>query len=161
MRKLFTFIICTVLFTSFSSAQEVVKGGDMEDASVWNFYYNVLQDGELVQEMIYATEEGNTATISDLADGDYTFEVEAVDNFGNVSSSETDVHVGGNSVDDVLAGFKVYPNPSNGVVNVVSGTTLKTIQNSPDQLFPFLKVCSFSTLPWPRQYDGFIISDSI
>ena len=85
-------------------------------------WYNVKQDGVVIKDSIYSLEKGNKFTVKDLADGTYKFTVVSVDNSGNSSTSAiSTVEVKTVSINDMAANFKVYPNPSNGIVNIVTG----------------------------------------
>lgn len=39
MKKLNLLVLCTFLMFSFSNAQELINGGNMEDSTAWNFYF--------------------------------------------------------------------------------------------------------------------------
>jgi len=91
--------------------------------------YNVKQNGAVIKESIYAIEAGNTLTINDLADGSYKFSVFCYDNSGNSSVGDVTVLVNTVAVNDVKAGFKAYPNPSNGIVYVVTGSSNASVMD--------------------------------
>jgi pectin methylesterase-like acyl-CoA thioesterase len=109
-------------------------------------YYNVYQGTTLLPNKVYPTETGNTLKISKLDDGDYTFSLETVDIFGNVSATKASVNatVKYVSVNDLSASkLAVYPNPTiselniKGVDNVsrievigVTGNVVKTFNGS-------------------------------
>jgi hypothetical protein len=84
-------------------------------------YYNVYQGSTLLSNKVYPKQTGNTLKISALADGDYTFSLETVDNSGNVSKSKASVKatVLTVSVKDLSSSkLAVYPNPTNSMLNI-------------------------------------------
>ncbi len=83
-------------------------------------YYEVKQNGVIIQEKIYAEEAGNTLMVNDLADGKYTFSVVAYDNSGNKATANVQATVKNVGVDALSDGFKVFPNPTNGIVKIVT-----------------------------------------
>ncbi|MBN1924487.1 MAG: T9SS type A sorting domain-containing protein, partial [Prolixibacteraceae bacterium] len=85
-------------------------------------YYEVKRNGVTIQEKIYAEEAGNTLTVTDLEDGRYTFTIIAYDNSGNKATANVQVTVTTVAVNELPAGFKVFPNPSSGVVKISSGS---------------------------------------
>jgi hypothetical protein len=89
--------------------------------------YDVKQDGVVIKEDIYALEAGNTWKINNLADGTYVFTVVCYDNSGNSSNADVTVEVNTVSVDEILVGFKAFPNPSNGIVSVISGSNASSV----------------------------------
>jgi len=86
-------------------------------------WYNIKQDGVVIIDSIYSQEKVNKFSLKNFADGTYKFTVVSVDNSGNSSTSaNVSVDVKTVSVNDIAANFKVYPNPSNGIINIVSGS---------------------------------------
>lgn len=89
-------------------------------------YYNIYQDNSLISGNVYPNETGNTLKISNLEDGTYTFSIETVDNFGNVSATKSSVSVTITTVssqDFATSQLLVYPNPA------ASQLTIKGIDN--------------------------------
>lgn len=93
-------------------------------------YYNVYQNGTALANKVYPKQSANTLKISALEDGDYTFELEAVDNSFNVSASKASVNVKivTTSVDEVSSGILVYPNPVSGMLNIKSASMVKQVE---------------------------------
>jgi hypothetical protein len=86
-------------------------------------WFNIKQDGVVIMDSIYAKETSNTFSVKGLADGTYKFTVVSVDNSGNSSTAAySTVEVKTVSVNDMSANFRVYPNPSNGIVNIFTGS---------------------------------------
>jgi len=83
-------------------------------------YYNVYQNGTLLTNKVYPKQTANTLKISALADGEYIFELEAVDNSWNVSETKVSVTatVLTTSVIELDAKLSVYPNPVTNVLNI-------------------------------------------
>jgi hypothetical protein len=76
-------------------------------------YYNVYQGETLLPSKVYPKETGNTLKVSKLAGGSYSFSLEAVDNFGNVSKEKATVAATVVSKNDLASGkIMVYPNPA-------------------------------------------------
>jgi pectin methylesterase-like acyl-CoA thioesterase len=89
-------------------------------------YYNVYQGNTLLPTKVYPKETGNTLKISNLEDGSYSFTLETVDNFGNISTSKATVTVMVTtvSVNDLTSSkLLVYPNPA------TSQLTIKGVEN--------------------------------
>lgn len=82
----------------------------------------ILYNGNSAVDTLYAKETGNTYTFSGLGLGEHTLGVVAIDNSGNKSAKATVVvTIEESGVDKNYASFtKVYPNPSNGVFNVLT-----------------------------------------
>src|SRR5690606_1739859 len=89
----------------------ILKIDDLTYEKEYNhaLYYNVYLDGVLVEGNVLET----TFTLENLSSGTHIAEVEAVYETG--FSEKTEVIISMLNVEDAdLAGFKVYPNPSNG-----------------------------------------------
>lgn len=89
-------------------------------------YYNIYQNGALIADSLYAKESGNTYSFKNLADGNYTFAIETVDNFANVSAEKASATVAvstvsANNISNSI--LEVYPNP------VGSELTIKGMEN--------------------------------
>lgn len=98
------------------------------DASTDNrtVQYYIISNGNLALDTVLARQTGNTATIIGLEPGDYNIGITAADMYWNKSTrTTTPVTIVGVGLDENLADIcKVYPNPSAGIVNVVSTSTL-------------------------------------
>ncbi len=97
------------------------------DASTDNIaiYQYIISVGTANVDTIMALETGNTYTFKGLEVGTHTVGIVAVDNYDNQSSKATvDVIVEGTGPNAVniteMTSFNVYPNPSNGIFNIVS-----------------------------------------
>lgn len=111
------------------------------------YYYSIYQGTTLLADSVLAGENGNTYDVVDLANGDYTFGVEAVDNSGNVSTRSTvDVTILIDALEltssDVIS---VYPNPAfnqlhirgaEGITRIdvvgITGAVVATFENTSD-----------------------------
>jgi hypothetical protein len=107
--------------------------------------YNVLQGGTLLGNVLAKQSGVNTYKINDLDEGTYKFRVEAVDNFGNLSTrSEVQVSVVPYVFvfNPTVKEINVYPNPTtneliiSGVDNItnievigLSGNVIRTFKN--------------------------------
>lgn len=93
------------------------------DASTDNIgvYMYMLYDGDTEVGSVAAKETDNTYTFSDLTEGTHTLGVVATDQSGNESAKvtvDTDIVI---SVEDNHTDyFTLYPNPSTGIVNIVT-----------------------------------------
>lgn len=67
-------------------------------------------------------ETDNTYTFADLADGAHTLGVVAADQTGNESTMST-IDIAVSIEDNNLDFFSLYPNPSTGIVNIVTNTS--------------------------------------
>jgi len=95
------------------------------------YYYNIYQDGALIKEKQYAAKTGNTLTVKNLADGDYVFTIETVDNFGNVSATKATANatVLTVAVDNLSASkLAVYPNPAISELNIKGVENISKIE---------------------------------
>jgi hypothetical protein len=86
-----------------------------------------IYDGETEVATITAKETGNSYTFTDLAVGAHTLGVAANDQSGNESAMSTvDVEIVEVSVKDTeFDYFSVYPNPSTGIINIITNTSAK------------------------------------
>ena len=107
--------------------------------------YNVYNGTTLVKS-VYGTEGTVSTNVNDLAAGDYTFRVEAVDNYGLVSprssvdvTVEIEVGVEPTTADQL----RLYPNPANSVLTLsgvqdvleiqvisITGSVIMTVHNT-------------------------------
>ena len=93
-------------------------------------YYNVYQNGTLLTNKVYPKQTANTLKISALADGEYTFDLETVDNSWNVSETKVTVTatVLTTAVIELDAKLSVYPNPVSNVLNIKGIDNMKQIE---------------------------------
>ncbi|MFA9391182.1 MAG: sugar-binding protein [Prolixibacteraceae bacterium] len=118
--------IPVVTATVDSSTVNLAWALPVDDVAVMS--YNVQQDGVVIKEAIYALEAGNTLSIKDLADGSYKFTVICFDNSGNSSKADVTAVVDTkSSVHDLLTGFMAYPNPSNGMISIETGSNNSSV----------------------------------
>ena len=107
--------------TNLAEADQVLTW----DASTDNIgvYQYRIKVGSDVDTVLWAKESGNTFTV-DLADGDYIATVMAIDVNGNKSANDTAEFTVGDGTPAIniteISSFNVYPNPSNGIFNIVS-----------------------------------------
>jgi hypothetical protein len=97
------------------------------DASVDNIGVAAykIYDGETEVKTITAKAAGNLYAFSDLTEGDHTLGVVAVDQSGNESAMSTvDVNIVIESIENnEVDYFSIYPNPSTGIVNIITRTS--------------------------------------
>ena len=113
--------------TATVDASSVTLSWPLASDNIAVMSYDVKQDGVLIKEDIYAAEAGNSLKINNLADGTYKFTVVCYDNSGNSSMTDVSVDIITVSVDEMMVGFKAYPNPTNGIVNIVSGSNAASV----------------------------------
>jgi hypothetical protein len=113
--------------TSTIDGSKVTLAWDLPADDTAVLSYDVKQDDVIIKEKMYANEKGDSLVINNLADGTYKFTVIVYDNSGNSSSSDVDVVINTTSVNEIVAGFKAYPNPSNGIVNILSGINTASV----------------------------------
>jgi hypothetical protein len=113
--------------TATVEASKVTLAWGLPNDNIAVWYYDVKQDGVVIKEKIYAKQNGETFVVNNLADGTYKFTVVTYDNSGNSSSADIDVVINTTSVVELNADFKVYPNPSNGIVNILSGSNTTSV----------------------------------
>jgi len=104
-----------------ASKSQVKLTWDNATDNIAILYYNIYQNDVLIKEKQYATQAANSYTVKNLADGDYTFSIETVDNFGNISAKKASAQATINTVSvyDVNASkLAVYPNPVESVLNI-------------------------------------------
>jgi hypothetical protein len=93
--------------------------------------YNIYQNGALIKEKVYAAKTGNTYSVKDLKDSFYSFAVETVDNFGNVSATKSlvAVKVDVAAVNDLsLSKLAVYPNPAVSELNIKGVNNISRVE---------------------------------
>ncbi|MBN2275483.1 MAG: T9SS type A sorting domain-containing protein [Bacteroidales bacterium] len=102
------------------------------DGTTVNLTWDASTDNRVVQsyiinqglnniDTILALQTGNSYTISDLAEGGYTFGVTAVDIYGNMSTKINAARVNITGVEELSnSHMTVYPNPSEGIFNIRS-----------------------------------------
>jgi hypothetical protein len=94
------------------------------DASTDNIAVHtyIIYDGNSSVDTVYGKNTGNTYKFTDLEAGNHTLGVTAVDNSGNKSGKATvDITIEATGLDRNYKSFtKIYPNPSNGVFNIIS-----------------------------------------
>jgi len=93
-------------------------------------YYNVYQNNTLIKEKLYPNQSNNSFKIKDLGDGDYTFSLETVDNFGNVSASKASVSatIKTTSANVMQTVMSVYPNPAEKILNIKGLDSIERIE---------------------------------
>ncbi len=93
-------------------------------------YYNVFQGGVMIKEKLFPKETGNTLVVKDLANGDYTFSFETVDNHGNVSATKASVNatVLVSSANEMSSRISVYPNPATNVLNIKGMDNIEKVE---------------------------------
>ncbi|MFA9390514.1 MAG: pectinesterase family protein [Prolixibacteraceae bacterium] len=111
--------------TASAVKKDVTLAWENASDNIAVLYYNIYQGSDLVADKVYAKETGNTFVIKNLEDGDYTYSMETVDNFGNVSASKASVSVTvlTTSAKFVSNGISVYPNP------VLNQLTIRGVEN--------------------------------
>lgn len=116
--------------TATSDQRSVTLAWENATDNVAILYYNVYLNGELQSARVYPKENGNTLKFNNLEDGDYTFEMETVDNFGNVSESRASVstNITGVSVNTFSSDFSVYPNPVKDVLYIQGIDNLRQVE---------------------------------
>jgi len=101
------------------------------DASTDNIVVHeyIIYNGSAAIDTITAKQTGNSYTVKNLADGTYTFGVQAVDLYGNKSgiAKSGEVVITDVSVPALTAYFNIYPNPVSDVLNIRSSTELTTV----------------------------------
>jgi hypothetical protein len=90
----------------------------------------IIRQGSDPIDTIIAKQTGNTYTIQDLENGDYSFRVKAVDISGNESAyaPAVDATVNYTSLsEDAFARLILYPNPARDILNISSGELIESI----------------------------------
>ena len=94
--------------------------------------YNIFQGATLLGS-VYAEADGNDFLVSGLAEGNYSFGVQSVDNYGLLSNNATiyvDVVYPQPYAVELAAGeqFKVYPNPATTDLHILSNEAVEGVQ---------------------------------
>lgn len=102
------------------------------DASIDNIAimsYRIYQGTTLLGNQA-ALASGNRRVVNELAEGNYQFGVEAVDNYGNVNRSSINVDVVYPvGIEPALTQeFKIFPNPATSVLNIVTAGAIQNVQ---------------------------------
>jgi hypothetical protein len=90
----------------------------------------IIRQGSDPIDTILAKQTGNTYTVQDLANGDYSFRLRAVDISGNESAytPAVDATVDYTSVsEDAVSGLRLYPNPARSILYISSGELIESI----------------------------------
>lgn len=96
---------------------------DASNDNIGVFHY-ILYDGDTEVASIAAKETDNTYTFTGLAEGTHTLGVVAIDQSGNESGMSTvDSDIVISVKDNQIDFFSIYPNPSTGIVNIVTNTS--------------------------------------
>jgi hypothetical protein len=94
-------------------------------------YYNIYQNTVLIKEKLYANKAGNSFTVKDLKDSFFTFGIETVDNFGNISKGQAivPIQISTESVNDLSTSkLAVYPNPAISELNIKGVDNISKIE---------------------------------
>jgi hypothetical protein len=117
-------------FTGVNDSATVTLSWDLAVDNIATLLYRVYQGGVII-DSVYARENGNQYVINDLAEGSYSFGVDASDNYGNISTkSLIYVTVDYPSSVELTNGeqFRIYPNPVANELNIVCPETVERIQ---------------------------------
>jgi hypothetical protein len=108
----------TVTATVDGTTVDVDWDASTDNRVVQNY---IVYQGNTVLDTVLAKNEGNTFAVTDLAPGKYKFGVAAVDVYDNKSAKTVAAEVEVTGIKDLTTShMMVYPNPSNGLFNIVS-----------------------------------------
>ncbi len=121
--------VANLVATATSSTVKLTWDNATDNIAV--LYYNIYQNGNLIADSLYAKQSGNSYSVKNLADGDYTFAIETVDNYANVSAEKasTTVKVSTVSVDNFTSSeLEVYPNPATSEITIKGMENISKIE---------------------------------
>ncbi len=109
------------------NVDDVVLTWDASTDNIVVHQYIVRQGSDAI-DTILAKQTGNTYTVQNLAVGDYSFRVRALDVYENMSSWSSTIDVTVTSVDENdVARLRLYPNPARDVLNISSEELIKSV----------------------------------
>ena len=117
-------------FKATADQKNVTLSWDNATDNIAVLYYNIYQGTTILKEKIYPKESGNTLLVKDLANGDYTFSIESVDNSGNISDKKASVNVtvSATSVNEMNSNVSVFPNPATNILNIRGIENIKKVE---------------------------------
>ena len=117
-------------FAGVNDSATVTLSWDLAVDNIAVMSYNVYT-GSTLLENVLAREDGNEYVVDELAEATYSFGVETIDNYGNISSkSSIYVDVVYPSAIELTEGeqFRIYPNPAHSDLYILSAETIDRIQ---------------------------------